>query len=414
MLPALKRTLLFLPFLLSACAPTMKPTLPGNPREPYTPPHQPELGDILNVPTGYFVSEEQMLRIAGDYRIVYVGETHDNPASHRLELNVLQAMAQRHPGRVALGMEMFTPDQQEALDEWVDGDLTEKEFLKKSRWYDSWRMDFDYYKPLLEFARENRVPVIGLNAEKGLVKAVGRQEISELPQEEREKLPEMNMADPYERALVESIFSDHAHGHGDFESFLRVQTLWDETMAQNVAAFLSGQGREDWHMVVLAGGNHIQFGFGIPRRVFRRLPTSFLLVGSREIVIPENLKDRLMNVVEPEFPMPPYDFLTFTEYETLPGEKVMLGVFLEEKDGQVVIKAVAPESTAAAAGLREGDVILQFNGRPVAETFDLIYEVKQEKPGDRATLLIRRDGREMSVEVTFREMSQHSHGGTGK
>ena len=410
MLSSMKRILLFIPFLLSACAPTVKTNLLGNPQEPYRPAHTPQLGDILNIPTGHYVSEVQMLRIAENYRIVYVGETHDNPASHRQELTVLKAMAQRYPGRLALGMEMFTPVQQGALDEWVAGKLTEKQFLKKTRWYRTWGFDFDYYKPLLDFARDNRIPVVGLNAQKSLVREVGLKDFSELPPEERDKLPEMDMADPYERALVKSIYGVHDHGHGNLQAFLRVQTLWDETMAQNVAGYLSARGKEDWHMVVLAGGSHIRYGFGIPRRVFRRMPTSYLLVGSREIVIPKNLQDRLMDVEEPDFPMPPYDFLAFTKYETLPEGKVKLGVLLEDKDRQVAIRAVVPESTAAEAGLRAGDVLLKFDGQPVTESFDVIYEVKQKKPGDKGTLVIRRDGREMPVTVTFKKLPEHSHG----
>jgi uncharacterized iron-regulated protein len=409
MLSSIKRFLVFAPFFLSACAPTVKSNLLGNPQEPYPPPHKPQLGDILHIPTGYYVSKEQMLRIAGHYRLVYVGETHDNPASHRLELTVVKAMVKRYPGRVAMGMEMFTPAQQGVLDEWVAGKLTERQFLKKSRWYETWRMDYDYYKPLLDFARENRIPVVGLNAEKRLVKEVGQKDLSDLPAKERDKLPKMNMDDPYERALVNSVFGVHAHGNGNLQSFLRVQTLWDETMAHNVAKFLSAPGKGDWHMVVLAGGNHIRYGFGIPRRVFRRLPVSYLSIGSREIVIPKKLQGRLMNITEPDYPMIPYDFVAFTKYETLPGEKVKLGVLLEEKDHKVTIGDVFPDSTAAAADLRKGDVLLKFDGHPVTELFDVIYEVKQKKPGDKSTLLIKRGDKEMSVEVTFKKMPAHPH-----
>ena len=48
-----------------------------------------------------------------DARIIYVGETHDNPASHRQELQVLKAVAERYPGQVSLGMEMFNAGHQD-------------------------------------------------------------------------------------------------------------------------------------------------------------------------------------------------------------------------------------------------------------------------------------------------------------
>jgi uncharacterized iron-regulated protein len=278
--------------MMSACTASRLPA--GNAEFPYPPARPPAVGDILHVPSGLFVGETQMLEVVTDARVVYVGETHDNPASHRLELTVLQAMADRWPGRVALGMEMFTPAQQETLDRWTAGRLEEKEFLRESRWFQTWQMDFDYYRDILLFARERRIPVIGLNAGKEQVSAVGRSEVAALPPEERQALPEMDLDDPYQRMLVQAIFGGHGHGENGLAGFLRVQTLWDETMAANVAGFL--QERPEMRMVVVAGSHHVRHGFGIPRRVFRRLPSSYVLVGSQEIDIPAEKQESLMDV----------------------------------------------------------------------------------------------------------------------
>jgi uncharacterized iron-regulated protein len=393
--------------LLSACAPEVKRM--GNPEEPYSPPHPPKVGEILHLPTGLYVSQQQMLEIATRARIVYVGETHDNPASHREELAVLRALADRYPGRVALGMEMFTPDQQKALDRWVAGKLTEKEFLKESHWYRTWGMDFAYYKAILDFARQQKIPVIGLNADKHLVHALMKSDVAHLPEKERKQVPQMDLTDPYQRAMVDATFAGHEHGSGDLAAFERVQTLWDETMAHNVAAYLKSPAGKDRHMMVMAGGNHIQYGFGIPRRVFRRLPTSYVLIGSREIVIPKDMQNRLMDIHPPQFPMVPYDFVEFTRYEKLPGHKVHLGVYLGKKGGAVVLEGVLPGSSAAAAGLKKGDRLLSMDGAPIKDEFDVIYAVSQKHPGDHSTLVIERNGHKKTVEVTFKKMPPH-HG----
>lgn len=397
-----------LALLTSSCAPEVKRM--GNPEQPYPPPHPPKVGEILHLPTGRYVSQQQMLAIATEARIVYVGETHDNPASHRLELAVLRALADRYPGRVALGMEMFTPAQQKVLDRWVAGEITEKEFLKETHWYRNWRMDYAYYKPILDFARQRKIPVIGLNAEKSLVHALMHNDAAHLPKKERKQVPEMDLSDPYQRAMVDATFAGHEHGSGDLAVFERVQTLWDETMAHNVATYLDSPQGENRHMMVMAGGDHIQYGFGIPRRVFRRLPTSYVLIGSREIVIPKDMRDRLMNIHPPQFPMVPYDFVQFTRYEKLPGERVALGVLLGEKKGKVVLEGVLPGSSAAAAGLKKGDVLLSMDGAPIQEEFDVIYAVKQKKVGDRSSLVVERDGRKKTVEVTFKKLPPHDHG----
>jgi len=392
--------------LLAMTGCTVTPPPSANPEAPYPPPRPPAVGDILHIPTGYYVNEAQMLTAATDARVAYVGETHDNPASHRQELAVLRAMAERWPGRVALGMEMFTPAQQEALDRWVAGESTEKEFLKESRWYERWRMDFDFYRDLLLYAREQRLPVLGLNAEKSLVRAVTRSAPSELDEAERSQLPEMDLTDPYQRSLVSSIFGGHDAGSNNLDGFLRAQTLWDETMAENIALYLNAPGNEEARMVVVAGGNHIRNGFGIPRRVFRRHPASYVLIGSKELVIAPDMQDRLMDVQIPEFPMPAYDYLAFTAYEKLDKEEVRLGVLLEELEGAVTIKGVQPDSAAAAAGVQEGDVVRAFAGETVTDTFDLAYGVKQFRPGDKAVLLLERGGEPLSVEVEFKSAAE--------
>ncbi|MBE0599408.1 MAG: ChaN family lipoprotein [Desulfuromonadales bacterium] len=395
----LRPLLLLLVLLMTACAGAPKAPK-TDPQLPYPPPRPPAVGDILHLPTGFYVTEGAMLQAVGDARIAYVGETHDNPASHRLELAVLQAMAERWPGEVALAMEMFTPSQQPALDRWVAGELDEKEFIKTSGWYQNWRMDFDYYRELLLFARERKIPVLGINAEKSLVKALRERPAAELAPELQTQVPEMDLDDPYQSALVEAIFGGHAHGNSDLSGFLRVQTLWDETMAANIAGFL-GEHRE-MRLVVVAGGNHVRYGFGIPRRVFRRLPTSYVLVATQEIEIPEEKRGELMDVELPSFPMPPYHFLTYSRYESLDKEEVRLGVLLEEGEAaEVRVKGVLPESAAALAGVQEGDRILAIDGSAVTESFDLIYVVKQKRPGDRARLQIGRDGQELLIEAVF-------------
>jgi uncharacterized iron-regulated protein len=384
---------------LSACTAPNRPTM--DPERPYPPERPPGVGDYFHVPTGLFLAEDRVLEIIADYRVIHVGETHDNPASHRLQRTIVQTLADRYPSGVALGMEMFTPAQQATLDRWVAGELTEREFLKQSRWYSVWRMDFDYYRDLLLLARDRKIPVIGLNADKDLVRAVGSADFSELPEEQRALLPEIDLTDPYQRAMTEAVFGGHAESRGGLDGFLRVQNLWDETMAENAARFLDSPQGDGMRLVIVAGSNHVRYGFGIPRRLFRRVPTSYVLIGTREIDIPESKQDRLMDVEHPGFPMPPFDIIAFTAYEDLAKEEVKLGVHLMETDEGVVIGDIVPGSAAEEAGLQKNDVVIRFGDDPVEESFDIVYGVKQKRPGDRAALQIERDGELMDIEVSW-------------
>lgn len=395
--------------LLSQSACTMNHGLLGNPEHPYQPEQSPQVGEIVHTPTGVTVNEAEMLAAVTDARIVYVGETHDNPAAHRVQLAVIEAMVERWPGQVSIGMEMFTPKQQPVLDRWVAGELSEKAFLKESAWHSNWSMDFAYYRDILRYARDHRLPVIGLNADKDLIKAISRNAPEAMSAEDRDRLPELDMTDPYQTAMVKAIYGGHAAGDNHLAGFLRVQTLWDEVMAESIAEHLLTCLDGSRRMVVLAGGNHVRYGFGIPRRVYRRLPTSYALVGSHEIEIPESKKDRQMDVTVPHFPMPPYDYVVYTAYEELPGGRVKLGVRMEEQDGRVVVQDVVAGSTAEQGGVLKGDVIVALDGEPVAENFDLVYAVGQKTKGDKGVLEVERGREKLKLDLDFQPLPPMEH-----
>ena len=202
---------------------------------------------------------------------------------------------------------------------------------------------------------------------------------------------------PADMLMVMQPWKAHAREVG----FQRVQTLWDEAMAETVVGHLFTCLDGSRRMVVLAGGHHIRYGFGIPRRVFRRLPTSYALVGSREVVVPKEKDDRYMDVEVPGFPMIPYHYLVAIAYESLPNDKVKLGVRMEEEDGKVVVKEVVPTAAADKAGVLAGDILLALDGEAIKNNFDLIYAVGQKAKGDKGMLEVERDGSRLALEVEF-------------
>ena len=75
---------------------------------------------------------------------------------------------------------------------------------------------------------------------------------------------------------------------------------------------------------------------------------------------------------------------------------------LSETRGALVT-GVDPDGPAAEAGLRRGDVVVAFRGRPIASDSDLRTQLSRLKPGDRAALEIVRDGRRQEVTLTLSE-----------
>jgi uncharacterized iron-regulated protein len=397
---------------ITACCPVNKQLL-GDPRNPYPIDSQPKVGEIIHLPTGKLVNEKELMAVAGDARVVYIGETHDNPASHRMELEVLKSLSEIHPQKLALGMEMFVRSQQPALDRWIAGKLDEKKFLRESHWYENWNIDFAYYRDLLNFTRDHRIPIIALNAGKELVYAARVKHSDQLSTAYQALLPEMDMTDPYQRAMVAAYFSDHAHGEMELDGFIRAQTVWDETMAESVARYLASPEGKEMHLLVIAGGNHVNYGFGIPRRVFRRFPSSYITIGGREIRIPKDKKPEMMNVTLPIFPMVSYDFLEYIDYEDLPESGVHLGVMIEPaKQGRgLVVREIVSGSNAAQAGLQKDDLLLTLDGETLKDNLDLIYALKQKHPGDRMTLEVERHGKAIYVDVLIPPSEEKDHQG---
>ena len=369
---------------------------------PYPPSRAPELGDILHTATGHYINRQQFYSSLTRYPLVYIGELHDNPASHRLQLDILKAMLSKHPGQVVLGMEMFNNEQQNALDQWVAGEFSEKEFLRESHWFENWGMDFGLYSELLEFSREQQIPVIGLNVPKALGRKVSMTPLDQLDREIRDQLPEMDMSDPYQRLMIEKIFGAHGAGAAMLESFLRRQTLWDEAMAATVADYM--QDHPDKHMVIIAGGWHVRYGFGIPRRVHRRLPIPHVLVGEHNLVVADEKREQLMDVQMPDFPMRAVDYLVFQAYEVFKTNGVKLGVMMDDSDDQagVLVTGLVADSVAAVAGINKGDRLLSMDEVTIEDSFDLIYAIKAKRPGDSATIELKRGDETLLVKAYFR------------
>ena len=69
----------------------------------------------------------------------------------------------------------------------------------------------------------------------------------------------------------------------------------------------------------------------------------------------------------------------------------------------LLIAEVAPNSPAAAAGLQQGDIIVEVDGQEITDSANLATLVRGMKPGDQVQLTIDRNGQEQNVTVTLAE-----------
>ena len=109
-------------------------------------------GRTFELATGRGISSEQLARRLRGARLVFLGEHHTDPRSHRFQEEILRLLV-RQGRKVTVAVEMFPPSADPALEEWRNGDLPEVEFLEKAAWYETWRLPWAYYRGIFRFIR---------------------------------------------------------------------------------------------------------------------------------------------------------------------------------------------------------------------------------------------------------------------
>jgi uncharacterized iron-regulated protein len=240
-----------------------------------------------------FVDFESMLAELAGADVVFVGEQHDDPNTHRLELAILEGLGRRR-GNVIVSLEMFERDAQEALEHFLMGHVAEDEFLKVSRPWPRYATD---YKPLVAFAMSKEWPVVAANVPRPIASEVSKTGFAALdPKSDTERAwfareRQCPVDDDYFRRFAAAM-NDHpgaaspSSGSADAaaramtERFYFAQCLKDETMAESIAqAYAGGIAADRRPLVVHFNGSfHSDYGLGTASRTKRRLPGKKIVV----------------------------------------------------------------------------------------------------------------------------------------
>jgi uncharacterized iron-regulated protein len=234
------------------------------------------IGRIVDLRSGKTLSFEEMIERVATRDLVFVGEVHDNPEHHLIQLQILQAFIDRS-GSLTIAMEFFQKPNQGAVDRYIQGELTESEFLKTVDWSEAWGHDYHFYRPLMLAAKQKGIRVLAINAPGTIVKKVAREGLSSLSADERGQVAEeIDLGNRAHREFLRKAYEVHAHKDLQrFEYFYEAQCVWEESMAENLSSHLKEKGGR---LVVFAGNGHIIHKFGIPDRTLRRFPLSMATI----------------------------------------------------------------------------------------------------------------------------------------
>lgn len=228
---------------------------------------------ILQVKDGKSVTFEQMINDLKTVRLVFIGELHDSEADHQAQLQVIQALESAGVP-LAIGLEMFRKDDQRALNRWVAGEIGETAFLKV--FYENWGM-WPQYSAIFDYARENRIPMIGLNVSREIPAQVAHKGFSSLSSRQRKGLPAglTCNASPAYRKFIKRALKGHFHEKASFTHFCEAQMVWDGVMAQSLEDYLATY--PGTTIVVLTGVGHA-WKYGIPAKVREKSSVSLRVV----------------------------------------------------------------------------------------------------------------------------------------
>jgi uncharacterized iron-regulated protein len=179
---------------------------------------------------------EQLIHALKAYQVVFFGEEHNDSVTHILQQQVYQGWHQLGQN-VSLSLEMLVTDDQLVLNEYLQGHISEKNFLKDVVLWNNWKD----YSPLLNYAKSNQLNVIAANAPSRYTNRVtqhGLESLNILSETAKSFLPPLpidTLTGAYYDKFI-GLLGGH-QGMGNMKIY-QSQNLWDASMAHQIARHL--------------------------------------------------------------------------------------------------------------------------------------------------------------------------------
>lgn len=351
-------------------------------------------GSFLS-PQGEILPDTEVLRLAQSQDFILMGESHTNPCDHAVQARLMEALAQSGT-RFVLGLEMLPVTTQPALDSFNARQINAAELEHEAQWQKYWGYPYSIYRPVLDVAERFDLPVAALNIPRELLvrfrdqKPLSREEQALLPKQiippspaqEKILLEQANMHQAMRSTMARTNATDDMGQRT--KNFFLVQSLWDSMMAEQA---LKWRNKTTLPVLILAGGGHVEHGWGIEHRLRTLDPAARCL----RIMPARNASD-LRPAPGATAPHTAIFFACASQHKSRLGMNI---IFAED---QARIESVEPDSIAAQAGLMAGDIILRAGDKPLTEASDLHFAaMNAARKKEPLVLTVQRGGQNIEV-----------------
>lgn len=188
------------------------------------------------------MSMPQLVKQLKNKGVVFVGEFHTHQASHKLQMDLLQALYDQNQN-IVISMEQFSRDAQPVINGYLAGKYGEETLFDDAN---AWKDYKGSYRAVVEFAREHQIPIIAANAPAMFVRCVGKKRaaiLKKVPQQKRDwSARELDLKNIKYKAKFMAFIKESGRNHGQTEAEMKkrqlntyaAQLLRDTTMAESI------------------------------------------------------------------------------------------------------------------------------------------------------------------------------------
>ena len=262
----------------------------------------PLVGAIWSASEGRRISDGDLASALRAARYRLIGEIHDNPDHHAIQLELLRQLADSGLKPI-VAFEQFDRDHDAALQERLAGGNATPDDVASAVSFNHAGWTWNFYRPLVEVALRHGMPLKAANLPTAAARSVVKEGVAALGPGRATALGlESVWSTERERSLQEIIFDGHCRALP--ERLLPGMALAQRARDATLAEALLGAGADG--AVLIAGNGHVRRDLAVPLYL---TPFSICAVGILEV---EAEKKDPQAYLETALSAPPYDFVCFT------------------------------------------------------------------------------------------------------